>query len=275
MHDGDGVDSAGRLGPMAAAPSDPSVVGARIRSTRPLAVVLAVVSIGALSGCTDDGVPDLDGPAVAARFADLSDDPASDPAKDRAGGDDGTDVGDVASTCPIDGYEGLLDATFDLVDDEAVLAALDGSPTVGFRDVGDGRVLVCGLADDTDLVAFVVTAPPPPELDRPTLGPADGVPADARSTNRFRGGLLGEVCASAPDQSPPDGSTPDGASPADPDAADPTDGSTDTCEVVWIDDDALVGVLVQGEGADGIVTTLVEERFRYTLPLVVDRFLAD
>ena len=224
----------------------------RLRRTirRPLAA--AVASVVVLSGCVDDGVPDLDGPAVAARFDEVVD--ATDP------------DGPPSSDCPIGGVGDLLDSTFDLVDDAAVVSALGGSEVGGVVDVGDGRVLVCGLQAEGDLVAFVVTAPPPAEVSRPTLDPGDDVRVEARPTTRYRGGLMAEVCASAASDPGSGDARSDGVT---------VGGPADSCEVVWTDEDALVGVLVRGDGADRVLTTLVQERFRLTLPIVVERFLDD
>ncbi|MEM9040489.1 MAG: hypothetical protein AAGD33_11390 [Actinomycetota bacterium] len=219
---------------------------------------LALVGVLTLTGCLDDGVPDLESAPVLETL-------------DRLAGTN--PAGGALDACPIEEFEELVDNSVELVDESVTRAALDGSSraevVVVERTDGAVPVIECEItAPGGALGLRLARSPGERDAHEEFGGALDAVVSGSRSgevssflSDVYRGGEFVRVCI-------------------DHDA-----DVDDLCSVDWVDrgnlpeedrvDDeeprALVGLWIRGDGALDLDLRLVEERWRLMLPLVIQR----
>lgn len=230
--------------------------------SRSRTIGIALVAVVTLSGCLDDGVPDLESGPVLDTL-------------DRIAGSNPSTA--TLASCPVGEFEELIENSVELVDEPVVRAALDGATRADLVVVeqadGPSPVVRCEVASPGGTIGLRLAVSPgePSEHERfaaafeatVAANPADD-PTSVLS-DRYRGGEFVRVCV-------------DHRSDAD-----------DTCSVDWVDRGALsqderatidpederpralVGLTVRGPGALDLDLRLVEERWRLMLPLVIQR----
>ncbi|MEM8745865.1 MAG: hypothetical protein AAGF91_04115 [Actinomycetota bacterium] len=219
---------------------------------------LALVGVLTLSGCLDDGVPDLESTPVLDTL-------------DRIAGT--SPAGGPLESCPIEEFEELVANSVELVDEPVTRAALEGSSraevVVVERPVGAVPVIECQITAPGGALGLRLAASPGErEAHEEFAGTFDAVVSGSRSgevssflSDVYRGGEFVRMCV------------------------DHDDDVDDLCSVDWVDrgnlpeedraDDeeprALVGLWIRGDGALDLDLRLVEERWRLMLPLVIER----
>lgn len=194
------------------------------------------------TGCTDDGLPDLDtAPAVTGVQSALA----------------SAQPNDDLDECPVDDFEELLDDSFELLDDDLIRQTMLGMPASSKFETttSPAETVGCRLVAESGAVAGFNLLEAPQDLttfaNEFTGLPSSVVTVDINESRPFRGGQFNRVCVDvleAPE--------------------------LDYCEVNWLDDTLMVSVFVRGAGALDTNLNGLQERFQYVVPIIVER-LAD
>lgn len=191
------------------------------------------------TGCTEDGVPDLD-------TAPAADGIKSALASTQPNGD--------FDECPVDDFESLLDDSFALLDDELVRRSLLAESQTGRFETGStpAQAITCAQRTDSgDAVGFSALEAPADifAFSNESIGlPPEAVTVEVRESRLFRGGQFFKVCVEV--KGAPE---------------------VEYCQVDWLDENVMVSAFAFGSGAFDLDVNGLQERFQYILPTIIDR----
>jgi hypothetical protein len=195
------------------------------------------------TGCLEDGLPDLDTAPVADGI--------------RSNLDSANDD-DTFTRCPVDDFRRLLEDSFALLDDEVVRESLVGDVVTERVETASSpaEAIACGLTTDTGSASTFLFLEAPADVttfsNDFTELPLGAATVDVDESRLFRGGQFYRVCMVA-DAAP----------------------RVEYCQVNWLDDNVMLGVMAAGVGAGQIDVNALQERFQYVLPTIVDRLGQD